>query len=404
MRRLAAIAGSFPRPFWALWAGTLVNRTGEMVLPFLPLFLVAERGLGVEQATVAVSLYGGGSLLGGVVGGTLSDRVGRRAVLLLSLVGGAACLIAVALVQPFALLAPTVFACGLLSEMYRPAVSAAVSDLVPGDDQPRAYALIYWAINLGVAIGPVLGGLLAEWTFTALFVVDGVTMLVYAAVVVVAVPETRPDVPPPAADAPRVRRADALRGALADGPLVGLALAMLGVGLGFVQLFSTLPLAMDADGLRPLDYGLTISINGGLIVLLSLPVSTWVGRRIGGLAPALGVALIGVGLAVTAPAHTLAGYAVGAVLWTLGEMAFLPIVPTLVSRLAPPAWRGTYQGVYHGAWGLAKTLGPALGGLVFARLGPAWVWGGASALAFAASVGMVALRPAFRRRLGLDAG
>lgn len=387
-RRLAA----YPRAFWMLVVGTFVNRTGLVVLPFLALYLATQRGTTITQATLAVSLYGAGAFLGGFAGGWVSDRVGRRPVLIASLVGGAVAVAWIPLTGSYGAAALATFAFGGIGEMYRPAVSAAVADLVDEDRQPEAYAILYWAINLGAAVGPALGGLLAAWSYTALFVLDGATMLAYALVVVVAIPETRPE---GEGTGEPVRLGRALR----DGTLVALALAVLAVGVAFFQLFSALPLTMNADGLSELDYGLVVTVNGGLIVLVGLPVAAWVGRRLVGWAVPVAVALIAVGLALTAGADTFWTYALASVVWTVGEMAFLPVVPTIVSRLAPVALRGSYQGVYHGAWGLAKMLGPALGGLVLAGYGGPTLWLAAAGLAGTAAVLLTALQPALGRRM-----
>ena len=393
MRRLRAALAAYPRPFWMLVVGTFVNRTGLVVLPFLALYLTSQRGVGVAAATLAVSLYGAGAFLGGFVGGWLSDRVGRRPVLLASLGGAAVPVAAIPFAPGYAAVAALTFAFGLLAEMYRPAVSAAVADLVPEERRARAYAIVYWAINLGVAVGPALGGLLAERSYLALFALEGATLLGYAAIVLLAVPETRPAV---ASGAERVRID--LRPVARDGALAALAAAVLLVGVGFFQLFSALPLTMAADGLSELDFGLVVTVNGGLIVLVGLPVAAFVGERLTSWWVPGAVALVAVGLALTAPAHTFWAYAAASVVWTLGEMAFLPVVPTIVARLAPVELRGSYQGVYHASWGLAKAIGPALGGLVLAGAGAAALWLGAGALAGLAAVVLAALLPTLRRR------
>ncbi len=391
---LRSALARYPRPFWALVVGTFVNRTGLVVLPFLALFLTSQRGFGIAAATAAVSLYGAGAFTGGFVGGWLSDRVGRRPVLLLSLGGAAFPVAAIPFATTFSAVAALAFAFGLVAEMYRPAVSAAVADLLPEAERARGYALVYWAINLGSAVGPALGGLLASMSYLWLFWLEGATLLGYAVIVAVAVPETRPEAARPVAG----RRID-LGPLRRDGTLAALAFAMLCVGIGFMQLFATLPLTMAADGLTELDYGLVITVNGGLIVLIGLPVAAFVGaRRTTAWLPA-SVALIALGLALTVPADTFALYAAASVVWTLGEMAFLPVVPTLVAGLAPVALRGSYQGVYHAAWGLSKAVGPLLGGLVLASAGAPVLWAAAAALAALAAIVLAALLPTLRRRL-----
>lgn len=391
--RLRSLHAAYPRAFWTLVVGTFVNRTGLVVMPFLALFLTEERGVSVVQGTLAVSLYGAGAFAGGFVGGWTSDHLGRRPVLLLSLAGGALLMAGIPFAPTFGAVLAVTFGFGLLGEMYRPAVTAAVADLVPVERQPQAYTLVYWAINLGAAVGPALGGWIAARSYLGLFVLDGVTMLAYALVILVAIPETRPE-----ADPAHAGRSVSLRPVLRDGALAVIAGVVLLVGVGFFQLFSALPLTTAADGLSELQYGLLVSVNGGLIVLIGLPVAAWVGRRIVGWTVPTAVALIALGLGFHAPAHTFTGYALGVVVWTLGEMAFLPIVPTIISRLAPAHLRGSYQGVYHASWGLAKMVGPALGGLVLAGYGQAALWGGAAALGLIAAAVLLALQPTLRRR------
>ena len=378
-----------------LVVGTFVNRTGLVVLPFLALYMSGPRAFSVAQATAAVSIYGAGAFAGGFVGGWLSDRVGRRPVLLASLGGAALPMAGIPFVASYAAVLALVFAFGVLSEMYRPAVSAAVADLVPEARQPRAYAIVYWAINLGAAVGPALGGLIAERSYTGLFVLEGVSLFAYAAIVLVSVPETRPAV----AEGVVRPRID-LRPVARDGALAALAVVVLLVGIGFYQLFTSLPLAMEADGLSERYFGFVVTVNGALIVLIGLPVAAWVGGRATRWPVPVAVALVAIGLAFQIPAHTFGAYAACAIVWTLGEMAFLPVVPTLVSKLAPTDLRGSYQGVYHASWGLAKMLGPALGGLVFAGYGSSALWGGAAGLVGGAAVIMTLLLPTLRRRFG----
>jgi len=384
---------AYPRSFWALVVGTFVNRMGLVVLPFLALYLTSQRGVGVAAATFAVSLYGAGAFLGGLAGGVLADRVGRRPVLLASLAGAALPVAAIPFAPTYAGVAALAFAFGFLGEMYRPAVSAAVADLVPEARQPRAFAIVYWAINLGAGVGPALGGWIVAHSYTGLFVLEGATLIGYAVIVLVAVPESKPVL----AEGTVAVRLD-LRPVARDGALAALALAVLLVGVGFFQLFSALPLTMTADGLTELDFGLVVMVNGGLIVLIGLPVAAFVGDRMTSWLVPGAVALVAVGLALMGPAHTFWAYVAASVVWTIGEMAFLPIVPTLVARLAPADLRGSYQGVYHAAWGMAKMIGPALGGLVLAGAGAAALWLGAGALAGVAALVLVALLPTLRRR------
>ena len=147
-----------PRAFWTLWAGTLVNRLGTFVQPFLALYLTAERGLSTEGAAVVVAGYGAGAFGASLAGGWLADRAGRRATLLLSLTGGAAAMAAVPFVRAPLALGLALAGLGFLVELYRPAVAAAVADLVSPEDRPRAYALLLRRSTWGPRWGPCWRG------------------------------------------------------------------------------------------------------------------------------------------------------------------------------------------------------------------------------------------------------
>jgi len=162
IRRRLFRESDLPRTFWFLWAGTIVNRLGGFVIPFLTLYLTSRRGLSVSQAALMVSLFGAGSFAANLVGGELADRLGRRPVLLTSFFAAPLAMLAVGFAREAALIAGATLVLGFFTDLYRPAVSATVADLVPPEGRPRAYGYIYWAINLGAAFAPLVAGLLAR--------------------------------------------------------------------------------------------------------------------------------------------------------------------------------------------------------------------------------------------------
>lgn len=389
---LRAYTAPMPRAFWVLWAGSLVNRLGMVVLPFLTLFLTTRRGLPPATAAFVVGLYGAGGFVATLAGGILADRVGRRATMLISMIAGGAVLLLVPAVEPLPLLAAVVFAVGLTGDLYRPAVMAAVADLVDDVVRPRAYSLLYWAYNLGASVAPAIGGFLAARSYLGLFVLDAATMLGFAAVIALRLPETRPadeaagddddDAAPPPARFGAVLR---------DPVLVAFGLLSLPVAALFWQAFTLLPLSMAQAGLDETRFGLVVSLNGLVIVLVSLPLAARVARlpRLPMLAAA--TLTVGAGMSLHGPAASAGAYALAVVVWTLGEIVFFSLAPSLVADLAPRRLRGSYQGVYHAAWGAGAFLGPTVGGAVFERWGDATLWALDCALTAAAAAGMLLL-------------
>jgi MFS family permease len=397
VRLLPSVRG-LPRTFWVVWAGALVNRLGSFVMPFLVLYLTGERGYSVARAGAVVSLYGLGSLGAGPAGGLLADRIGRRATMILALALGAAAMVHLGLARAPLHVAVATLLLGFLSEMYRPAVQALVADLVPPADRQRAYGLIYWAVNLGFSVATVVAGLGARHGFAILCAGDAATTLAFAVLVALRVPETRPT-EEAAAPPPTLR----LLVPLTDGVFVAFVLLNTAIGLVFQQSMVALPVDMRAHGVGPETYGALIAVNGLLIVLLQpFASSALTGYRHASVL-AVGVLLTGAGFGVTRFAAGVPMYALSIVAWTLGEIVLAGVAPAVVSELAPPSLRGSYQGVYQMAWGLAAFAAPAAGGFMLGRFGAPALWTWCLIVGAAACVGHLVIGPACRRRIATPA-
>ncbi|MGE5775430.1 MAG: MFS transporter, partial [Chloroflexota bacterium] len=189
---LLSLVEGLPPAYWFLWIGTLVNRLGSFVIPFLTLYLTEQRAIPVSQAALMVSLFGAGSFVAQLSGGELTDRLGRRPVMLMSFFITPIAMLALGLARETTLISISTFAVGFFTDLYRPAVSAAVADLVQPDVRTRAYGYIYWAINLGAAVAPVLAGLIAaRYSYLILFVGDALTTAIFGVIVLLGIRETR---------------------------------------------------------------------------------------------------------------------------------------------------------------------------------------------------------------------
>ncbi len=387
------IPGRLPASFWALWSGLLVNRAATFVVAFLGLFLVRDRGLSPGSAGRVMALYGLGSALSGPLGGVLADRFGRKVTMLLGLVASAMAVTGLALAHAPALLAALAFASSLLGETYRPAAHAAIADLVAPEERRRAFGLVYWAVNLGMSIGLLAAGLVAERSLLALFLADAGTSLLCAAVVLARVPETRPagtGHDPVLAGMARVFR---------DGTyltLLGLTVAALTV---FCQRQLALPLDLAAHGFGPSTFALLLALNCGGVVVLQPLLGPRLQHLDGGRLLAASAMLMGLGYGVNLLGGHLAVYVVGTLLWTLAEVIGFPVAAALVADLAPAHLRGRYQGAYAMTWGTALMLSPLLAGATMERSGTRAVWAGCLAVGTAVAVGHLAAAGPRRRRL-----
>ncbi|MFF5705969.1 MDR family MFS transporter [Streptomyces sp. NPDC012794] len=376
-----------PPAFWWLWASTLVNRLGAFVATFMTLYLTLDRGYSASFAGLVVALHGLGGVISSLVAGVMTDRLGRRPTMLVANVSTGLSVALLGFMEHPAAIAAVAGLVGMASNASRPAVSAMMADIVPERDRVRAFALNYWAINLGFGISSVVAGVVAEYSYLAGFLGEAALTLLCAVLVFVKLPESRP-----------VK--DAGIGAAADaGPEIGLGTVlrdgrfMAVVGLSFViSLIFTqgsvgLPVAMGRAGFSPGDYGLVVAANGLLIVLLQIPVTRWIEHRDPRRLLVVSALLAGYGFAMTAFAGPLWAYALTVCVWTLAEIVNSPTQMELVVRLSPKHGRGRYQGMYTMSWAVAALVAPLMAGFVIDRYGAGWLWAATGVLGTVAAAG-----------------
>jgi MFS family permease len=392
-RSVRAAIGGLPGVFWTLWWGLIVNRIATFVSLMLAIYLVRDRGLGAAEAGRVVSLYGVGMIMAGPLGGLLADRFGRRPTLLLGLGAGGTAVASLAFARSPALLAGLAFLCSAAGEIHRPATNAAISDVVPPADRARAWGLVYWAMNLGMAIGLAIAALVAERSLVALFLADATTTFLFAGLVLARVPETRPAAvvhEPALAGLARVLR---------DRTYVtflGLYLASLVI---FTQWQLGLPVDMAAHGLGPSAFSLLMAVNCAGVVVLQPILAPRLARFDGSVLLAVSALLFGVGFGVNALGGGLPLYVLGTACWTVGEVVGFPVAASLVANLAPVDLRGRYQGVFSMSWGIAFALSPIFAGEMIGRLGQRALWLACLALGLAVAAGYLLTAGPRRRRI-----
>jgi MFS family permease len=390
--KLASLVQGLPPTYWLIWTGTLVNRLGGFVAPFLMLYLTQQRGIPISQAAFIVSLFGAGSFISQLTGGELTDRLGRRPVMLMSFFITPIFIFLLGLARDLTLISIAIFIAGFFTDLYRPAVGAAIADLVPPESRTRAYGYNYWAINLGAAVAPALAGLLAGSNYLFLFVADALTTLLFGLIVFFGIRETRPVEIHHAAHAPVAERIQQLK---REPILLLFSLLALFFGIIYTQGHVSLPLDMQANGLGPQPYGAAVAVNGLLIILVTIPISNMAARWRRFETMALSAVLLGAGFGFTAFADAFPLYVMSVILWTMGEITATSIAPAVIADLSPVELRGLYQGIFGSAWGLAYFLGPLAGGWIYDHFGSNALWGGCFALGLVIAIGYLAMsRPA----------
>lgn len=388
LRRSAhATVSGFPPGFWWLWLSTLVNRTGAFVLTFLSLYLTQELGHSAWFAGLVVALHGLGGVAGSPLGGTLTDRWGRRPTMVTMHLAAAACAAALAVVTSAWAIATVVLLMGVAMQAVRPSINATIADMVPAHDVRRAYALNYWALNLGFAIASIGGGAAAFLGYRTLFVVDAVATVLCAVIVFLRLPETRPAAAVDKQGEPVTEAKVSMLTVLRDAPFRTLVLLNLLVCVVFTAPWIGLPLTMAHQGLPPSSFGMVIAVNGIVIVGFQLLVNKLTDKRSPVLLLTLSALLFAVGTGATALAGSSVAFAATVVVWTVGEMIHVPTNAAATARLAPEHARGRYQGVMGMSWAVAGFVAPITAGAIVDGPGPDVLWAATAAIGVVAAVG-----------------
>jgi MFS family permease len=393
---LRFIDPQLPRDVWLLQVGGVTNSFGNgVVFPFLAIYLHNVRGFGIATAGIAIAISSAAQLAAGVAMGPVIDRLGARRVLAAGLITQAAGFGLLPLVaepwHAYALLALE----GAGSAAFWPSQSTLISRLTPPARLHAAFAQQRVTMNLGVGLGGVAGGLIANvespTTFTVLFVLDGLTFLAYVAVLAF-IRDARA-APLQAGESPG-SYVEVLR----DRLFVGMwTLNFLFVAAGYSLLNLLPPFVRDHGHISERQIGLVFFFNTLAIVLAQLPLSRWLEgrRRLRALAlmPALwAVAWMGVdatGYWMEATAAFVA-VSVCAIVIGIGECFHGPAHQALVGALGGDRLRGRYFALHSLSWGLGGTAGPAVGGLILARE-PFALWPLAAAVCAVAAFGALAL-------------
>ncbi len=367
-----AILKRLPGPVRLLILGTFVNRAGGFIIPFLSIILKRDFGLDEDRLKWLLAAYGVGTIFSILAGGWFTDKIGRRVTLTGSLAAGGALAIAMGFVDRFGALLPLLMAYGFFGELYRPAASAILGDLLPSQQRPAGFAALRLAVNLGFAFGTAMGGLLADANWRILFWGDGATSILYGLIVLSGVPETKALAVAAAGRPEAPARGDS---PWRDSAFLVVTFISLLFSFVFFNHITTLPLTVAAAGYRPRVFGWLVALNCLLIGLFELSIVEWLRPRFRRLRVAsFGVLLLAAGFGSTGLLPHWGWFAATVVFWTAGEIAVSPQMMAFIADWSPPASRGRYLSVYQASWSVAFALCPLVFLPLHARLSEPRFW------------------------------
>jgi MFS family permease len=394
----------FPRAFWVLMVASFVDHIGSfLLLPFFSLYITDKFGVGLTEVGQVFLVFSIAGTTGGILGGAITDRFGRRAIILFGIIFSGLSSILLGFADSltlFLLLSPLI---GLLGDIGGPAQSAMVADLLPEHRQAEGFSIWRVSVNISAILGPLVGGLILAYSnYLYLFIGDAILSLITAVIVYFSLPETRP--------APKAGQTEESIGqtfagygrVLADRVFMAfILLSMLGVVI-YTQMNTTLPVYLrDIHNIPPQGYSFLISLNAVMVVLLQF----WITRRARGLPPlvvvAIGTVFYAIGFGMYGFGGGIAYFSLAMAVLTIGEMIVAPSGQALAARFAPADMRGRYMALFGFSWALPFAFGPLAAGYIMDNFNPNWVWWGCAILGALVVGGYLALHARAGSRLGL---
>lgn len=350
----------------------LINRSGTMVVPFLSVYLTDSLGFSVNQAGIMLSCFGIGSMVGAILGGTLTDRYGHFVVQTVSLAGGGIMFILLSSVTEYYSLLMGIFMLSAISESFRPANASSVAGYARPENVARAFSLNRMALNLGFSVGPALGGILAAISYRWLFIADGITSIAAGIFFFFYFRNMK-------GNPPRVHGHKSGYGPVFKNRRFMAFVILVSIfAVLFFQLFMTLPLYYrQVYNLPESQIGLLLALNGIVVFGLEMIMVYLLNRRFGIhelLFP--GMLLMGLSFSILNIFHGEAILYLSMIILSFAEILVMPFLSTFTVQQSNEHNRGAYMGLYTIAFSFALVLSPYLGAQVISRFGFETLWWG----------------------------
>lgn len=373
------------RPLWLLTLVNLINRCGAMIMCFLSLYITESLHYSLTEAGLAMSIYGIGAIIGQQIGGRLTDKIGYYKVQLLSLILTGCMILVLMEVRNFYVLCVVLFFLNLVSEAFRPANSAAITDYSVTENRTRSFALMRISFNLAITFALTIGGFLIKLSWSYIFWADAITCFMAAALLMFLMnPNSNM----------YIHRSPIEKQTVANShfepyknPLFrNFVLATFINALVFMQLVWTLPqFFKQVYHWDESTIGIIAAINGFVVMLTEMPIVHGIEKlRL----PTIRIVQRGVliyafsfALLALPPAYSYVIAVVYMITISFGETFVMPFSMTWASMKTPKGQEGQYLSAYGVAYAAANVIAPIIGTQLLYHFGYQALWLTITALA-----------------------
>ena len=371
--------------FWLVVGVSFIDRIGRtMLFPFFSLYITWKFGVGMTQAGIVLGIFAAFGMVGNMIGGALTDKFGRRKLIIFGLISSALSTLSLGLVNELAMLYPLAVVVGLLSHIAEPAHQAMIADILPKEKRAEGFGVLRVVANLSWIIGPTIGGFVANHSYFTLFVTDAIISSVVAILFYFLIRETKPETNVEMKSESMLQTFKGYFFVLQNKAYMAFITMSILTGLVYLQMYNSLSVYLrDNHSVDPQGYGFLMTTSAVTVILLQF----WTTRRIKHRAPftmmALGTFFYSIGFVMFGldPLGAFSGlnffnrwsislsgtyiWFIGAiVIITIGEMIIMPVSQALAANFSSEEMRGRYMAIFSLAWTIPATFGPGLAGLI----------------------------------------
>lgn len=374
--RLNKIYHEFPRLFWVVVAVRFIDGVGGTLLfPFFALYITQKFGVGMTQAGILLGIASLFGLAGSMFGGALTDKFGRKQLILFGLVFSAISTLSFGLVSEIRVLYPLVIIVGLLSSISHPAHEAMIADILPENKRQEGFGILRVVANYAWIIGPTIGGFLANINFFYLFVIDSIISCLVAVIIYRVIPETKPEPHAHEKGESFLKTVAGYRFVMRDTAFMSFIVANILMLIVYQQMYNSLSVYLrDNHGINPQGYGFLMTTSAVTVVLFQFWLTRNIKHRPPFLMMAFGTIFYVIGFLLFGIVTTFVLFALNIVIITIGEMIVVPTSQALVAGFAPEAMRGRYMAAAGLSWAIPSTIGPGAAGYILDNYDPNLLW------------------------------
>ncbi|GAB1471091.1 MFS transporter [Chloroflexota bacterium] len=411
MSNLKNLYNQYPRQFWLMILGVVVSTAGgSMVWPFMLIYVGGKLSLPLSTVASLISINSGVGLFASFLAGSLTDRIGRKGVMVASLAMISVAYFFLVRAETYLQFALLMALVGLSNPLYQVGADAMLADIIPSHKRTDAYAISRIANNAAFGLGPAVGGFLAATSYSLAFYGASAGFVIYAVIWLIFARETLGQTPGEkqtsalAEQAPigaqrEAERPNGYRRIFNDKPFMTFV-ALVGMGLIAPSiLWVLMPVYAKVNfNISEAQFGWIPTTNALMCVFLQYAVMKITRKHPTLLVMSCGMLIYALGAGSVALMSGFWGFWLSMVILTFGELTVVPIASKYVADTAPPDLRGRYMSLYWFGWGMSRTLAPLIGGYLNDAVSPRSIWIGGLLIGLISTLGLFLLHTLTVRR------